>query len=659
MAAGLPTIGSIMQALRLNEVLTCVVAWHNRHPLARRISAIQVHSIGEVVLPFASAQVAPAPPAALALPALQDLLDPAATPLADLQASADRVALVAQPTADLAPAAAAVPTDPPAEPGPTHAAQAAAQADPPQAPDDAPADPAPVLSMAAEADDLFGSDPPPAGAPAPPLDDGPELLVELLFDPAEPPPASAAEGPLPAADEPAPGLTTTDADSAELAAGFAAATHLDAAPQAATAAAAGPDIDLPADPTAHPAAHPGAAGPAAGPSLTLPAGVRQRAAAKPQPAAAGAPSAGPLARLLARLKAWRRASAAGLPQLQATFSRDFIWPLRPGQVARWARRHGSRAPLAPADWPQRLIDSDASLLAQARRQGLAQALPLHLLTAAIGVGDRRIRVLIDAQGHILGPRSYSPPRLAALASLVALGLLGAGWGWLPRADSLSAKPTSAMVAAAASAADLAAAGASAAAQVGRAQPAESMLAGTAPPDAPPADASHAGAPQNPHPATPTPQGGEAVASAQQAAPAPAPASAADHSATPPPRQAAVPLGTILPVLSAAAKLAARQQVEAARNAQAAAIAALPPNPAAPVFAIVTRPTREKDSAARGLALIRASGQRLSGELPDHGELMLNQGQWRAAWWPFASLADAERARLMLAARGLKVEVVEF
>jgi len=28
-----------------------VVAWHNRHPLARRINASQVHSIGEVVLP--------------------------------------------------------------------------------------------------------------------------------------------------------------------------------------------------------------------------------------------------------------------------------------------------------------------------------------------------------------------------------------------------------------------------------------------------------------------------------------------------------------------------------------------------------------------------------------------------------------------------------
>ncbi|MDO9283260.1 MAG: hypothetical protein Q7U26_00105, partial [Aquabacterium sp.] len=55
-----------MQALRLHEVLARVVAWHNRHPLARRINASQVHSIGEVLLPFASAEAlspggAPAP----------------------------------------------------------------------------------------------------------------------------------------------------------------------------------------------------------------------------------------------------------------------------------------------------------------------------------------------------------------------------------------------------------------------------------------------------------------------------------------------------------------------------------------------------------------------------------------------------------------------
>ena len=697
-----------MQALRLNEVLTRVVAWHNRHPLARRIRALQVHSIGEVVLPFASAQVAPAPPApptTPALPAMQDLLDPAAAPLAGLQASADGVALAAQPADQAAPTVASAKTDPPPETDLAHGAESVAPADPPSAPETAPTEPAPGLSMEDQADDLFSKDAPPAGEPAPPHDDGPEMLIELSSDPDEPPPASPgspADGPLPAADEPAAGLTAPDADSGEPAAAFAAATDLATALQAEAVAAAAPGSDLPAGPQAHPAPDPAdgpladpavqqaAAEPAAGLPSELSVDARRPPAPQPQPGAASAPSAGLLARLRARLTGWRRGGGAGLPRLQAIFSRDFIWPLRPGQVARWARRHGSVLPLAPADWPQRLIDTDGSLLAQARRQGLPHALPLHLLTAAIGVGDRRIRVLINAQGHILGPRSYSPPRLAALASLVALGLLGVGWGWRPQADSRGAKQASAAVAAAvaaaASAAELAASAAAAASaasaasaadRVWRAQQAGSTLAGAAPADAqlavvPQAENGQAVAPDTAYtaanptkPTKPAPHGVAAEVSAHAAAPAPESATttsttlAADPAVTPAQRQAAVSLGTILPVLSTADKLAARQQVEAARRGQAAAVAAQPPKPAAPVYALVTRPTREKGSAAQGLALIRASGQRLVGELPEHAELMLNQGEWRAAWWPFERQADAERARVMLAARGLKVEVVAF
>lgn len=43
-----------MPAIQPHEVLARVVAWHNRHPLALRITAAQVHSLGQVVLPFAS-----------------------------------------------------------------------------------------------------------------------------------------------------------------------------------------------------------------------------------------------------------------------------------------------------------------------------------------------------------------------------------------------------------------------------------------------------------------------------------------------------------------------------------------------------------------------------------------------------------------------------
>ena len=605
---GLPTIGPIMQALRLNEVLTRVVAWHNRHPLARRISASQVHSIGEVLLPFASAQSAPlsTAQAAAAPPLLQDLLDPAAAP-------SDQVT---QPDS--------VPDDP-----------ALAPADLPNATadniDDARAQPAPVLSMEEEADDLFSEDQPPAAEPATTADDGPEMLIELSDDADEPTQAQPVDSPLAVADAPAaaaaPDLTASNADSVE------------------------------------PAAPPAVDEPAAEPAPAPPADAEPPAQPRPGHNAAAAPPAGLLARLWAQIQGLRLGGTQCLPRLQATFSRDFIWPLRPGQVARWARRHGSLAPLAPADWPQRLIDTDGSLLAQARGQGLQHDLPLHVLTAAIGVGDRRIRVLIGAQGHVLGPRSYSRHRLAALAGLLALGLGGAGWGWLRRADSLSAHQALAVVAAAASAAaqaasaaELAAAAAAAADPVWRAQQAKLLLSGSAPSDLPPADAVQAGATDITQPA---PHASEALAAPHEASAAPHPTSAQAADAGPAPRKPVVPLGTFVAELSAADKLAARQQVEAARIGQAAALAAQPPTLQAPVFAVVTLPTRERDSAARGLALIRASGQRLVGELPEHSELMQNRGQWRAAWWPFDSQVDAERARVMLAARGLKVEVVEF
>ena len=680
---GLPKIGNIMQALRLNQVLMRVVAWHNRHPLARRINAAQVHSIGEVLLPFASARALPLAPEPPASPAMQDLLDPPATPPGHLQPHSDSDSVDgARPADEAAPTALATPADAPRETGFEPATETVAQADPPGATDVAPAEPAPVLSMEDEADDLFSNDPPPADEPAAP-DDGPEMLVELSSDPDDPALAAAADSRSAPADEPAPGFTTADADSAELAAAFAAAADEGPAPQADPEPAAAPGKDPPADPppadppvdpapepSAGPPTDPAARPAVAGSSAERPAGAHPPATPRPDADAANTPPAGILARLWAQLKGWPQGSAAGLPRLQATFSRDFIWPLRPGQVARWARRHGSRAPLAPADWPQRLIDTDGSLLTQARRRGLPHDLALHVLTAAIGVGDRRIRVLIDAQGHILGPRAYSPPKLAALASLTALGLVGAGWGWLPQGDSLSAKQASAAVAAAmsaaaqaASAADTATAAAAAAERVWRAQQVASMLAGTTPIDAPPVETSHPAAPDTAHPAAepakPAPHGGQAVAPAHDAASAPNPRSAPEATAAPAPRQAVVALGTILPVLSAADKLAARQQGEATRSSQAAVIAAQPPEQAAPVFAIVTQPTREKESAARSLALIRASGQRLSSELPENAELMLKQGEWRAAWWPFETQADAERARVMLAARGLKVEVVAF
>ena len=46
-----------MEDLRLPAVAARLVAWHNRHPLARRITAAQVHAVGYVALPFVAINV--------------------------------------------------------------------------------------------------------------------------------------------------------------------------------------------------------------------------------------------------------------------------------------------------------------------------------------------------------------------------------------------------------------------------------------------------------------------------------------------------------------------------------------------------------------------------------------------------------------------------
>ena len=135
--------------------------------------------------------------------------------------------------------------------------------------------------------------------------------------------------------------------------------------------------------------------------------------------------------------------------------------------------------------------------------------------------------------------------------------------------------------------------------------------------------------------------------------APDAAAATGHSAT---------LGRIGPTLSDDDKRLARQQaaqLRAVPGTSTTAMATTANTAPAPVYAVVTPPTRDRQAAANGLALMRSAGARLTPPAPDHGELMQSQGQWRAAWWPFASQADAERARVMLVSRGLKAEVVEF
>jgi hypothetical protein len=118
-----------------------------------------------------------------------------------------------------------------------------------------------------------------------------------------------------------------------------------------------------------------------------------------------------------------------------------------------------------------------------------------------------------------------------------------------------------------------------------------------------------------------------------------------------------PQAAIQPTLSEEERYAAR--VEAARMRgepiPAPPVSLLP----GPVYAVVGPPSRQRETAAGSLAKMKSAARRLDGQVPEHGELVESRGQWRAAWWPFTSLVDAERARVLLAGQGLKAEVIEF
>lgn len=681
-----------MQVLRLNEVLSRVVAWHNRHPLARRVQASQVHSIGEVMLPFASAR--PWTETAAAVP------NPTAAPATPAPRSGSSLADVVSARAAARPPARAAPAMPGAEaqaasPEAADGTDQAADFDPfaPSAPSASTADGGEDGAEAVTPTAASATEPPgeqasdevadPAAAPEADADAEAEPTTDLANAPARDETGTAALAPADDSVDPAARPDDVSAFSADT------ADEPAFAPEPAHAPAALPDIDLlpPPEPVVDPSAE--ATPPPASPI----------AASSWQPEA----PVGWFRQLWARVTGRR----PGWPRLEAAFSRDFIWPLTPRQVARWAQRHGQPMTLAPADWPRRQVAPDPAQLGRLRQAGLSHTVHLHVLTAAVGVGDRRIRVLMDADGHIIGPRAYSKPRVASAASLLLAGLLGAGWQWggLRPAHPAETLALAAQVATAASAASAAspasaasmphtaaiASAASAASAVLAAAPAATVARALAeagqdpahPAASAPLPAAAVSTPlaervaaraTEPHPASATaqhPAGAAPTAAGPEAPPKsvapidpPAEAVGAKAAGTAtepaPAMDKATPVGRIRPALSDDDKRLARQQAALMRGAPANGTAPTAAGTApAPVYAVVTRPTRDRQAAANGLTLMRSAAARMPPPAPDHGELMQSQGEWRAAWWPFASQADAERARVMLVSRGLKAEVVEF
>ena len=676
-----------MQALRLNEVLARVVAWHNRHPLARRINPTQVHSIGAVVLPFATDTLGAAASADVVL-------------LPDQATAVAARPLTVSELLDMAPAATAPPVRQALPTAPAGPAETDALEDDVLATLDSAA--AAETAAALDVDVEANAD---AGAAA---DTEADVLAAAMANAM----AEAAAKPLPdrapgpsndpaVAATPAADLATAaeddpfalaEADMAAEAAALAANAALQPAPMPVPVPDSPPPVDsvdlalslTPPQPAATPADAPPDT-----PSDLLPDtphAAPPAAALAPPPAPATSAASGPgwWLRLLARLRSAKPARFA----LQPVFSRSFVWPLRTGRVARWARQHGQVQALAPADWPHRLVDVDAPLRAAARQRGLALDVQLHLLTAAIGVGDRRIRLLIGADGQILGPRAYSRSRVGAAAGVLVLAAAASGWALRPKpaAPDRLASAAAALAADVTSAASAASVSASAASTVAATStPAAASSSAVAP--AAPADQDIAAHHAAPEPALTTSQSASQAASADPVATA-APASAPDAvagaapDAAPPltvwpnlkaAKQALVPLmasagsaplGRIRPRLDDAERLAARQQAAALRGippaaAAGAATAAASAPASPPVFAVVVRPRRFRQTAADDLKVLKSAVTKLSGTVPAHGELLNKDGAWHAAWWPFDNQVDAERARMLLAGRGLKADIVEF
>ncbi|KPG00410.1 hypothetical protein IP87_02745, partial [beta proteobacterium AAP121] len=165
--------------------------------------------------------------------------------------------------------------------------------------------------------------------------------------------------------------------------------------------------------------------------------LRERVLARARELAALPPET--QAQLLAEEQAAAVLATLAPALLKADFSEDFIDPLTPRQVARFALKHGSVLARLPVDGPVRLVQADSLLPGHKPTPGRVLARVL-LLTAVVETDTRKSRVLLGGglQPEVLGRRIHSTPRRAAVVALGA-GLVGVPlWIWRPAAPALPA-----------------------------------------------------------------------------------------------------------------------------------------------------------------------------------------------------------------------------
>lgn len=278
----------------------------------------------------------------------------------------------------------------------------------------------------------------------------------------------------------------------------------------------------------------------------------------------------------------------------AAFSEDFMAPLPPAQVARWAARHAREAAAAPTGGPLKQVAVD-----DARVPAGTGVVMRYALTAAVQSAGQGTRLLIgpEAKAPVLGRRLWSRPRAALAGAGIVAGLC-------------------------------------------------LLVTGIAQPGA-----------------VPVPSGTERPALAGAVPPGtgvPLEETSAQSHSLP---KAVPSLGRIdrPPLVPTQATPRAERPMVAPESAPGRAPESLPAVAAVPPQALWAVATHLLRTRAESLQWQQALDELLreQGSPSLKVELLPEGDDWRVVGWPFTRRADAERARALLLARGLKVQVVDF
>lgn len=329
------------------------------------------------------------------------------------------------------------------------------------------------------------------------------------------------------------------------------------------------------------------------------------------------------------------------------FSEDFIAPLAPARIARFAARHAVAAlPLNPAT-PLREVLADPLPAGQGVRHR-------YLLTAAIEVDGQRTRVLLGpTPGAPVVGRRLPDRRRQGLAGAAVAALVAAVLAW-PGDPGAGRTPEPGPTAAAVQPAPSPAPAAVQAAEARGSLPPEAA-ASTAPAtdvaiaDAVAAVTTAAAAAEPEPPAHERPPDVEPRWGTVSLPPRPQVVKP-----LPKRRQAAAPAAVATASASASASAAAAAAAAASvPSAPPRAMAAPPPGQVWAVSTRLVRTRAESEQLAHAMrALVGGSGE-VKVEAVAVGD------DWRVAAWPYLRRRDAERAQAVLAARGMRAEVVAF